>query len=284
MNKVLKFLRKVKRVGVEDEIPFLLVDDGIVIFGNRNNIRIEFDDFFRSNQKLFNDYGINEKIKGCFFDLFNSYFLENCSPKMLRTKQVDSHKNVLDIGTRGGHLAVKIAANKSFKGKVYCVDPTDNAHFYFNLHKRKNQLDNIYFLKYALGDRLIEKEFYFGGDNETYSGFLGSAFDKTEKLVFGEKQNPLTKKIQMNTVDNLLFNNEISDIGFMTIQVNGFELDVLKGAIEMLTQMKPKVYCTAFMNQYLGRDIKVEIIEFMNSLGYYLKVEDNEEVLFYPKL
>lgn len=106
-KSIFLFLKQVSTCGYENSIPYLKLKNGIILLGKRQKLSKEYENVFNENEELFLNSNISKEFKNCFFDVFNSFYLENCSRSIQRSKHVDIKKKVIDVGIRGGILRLK---------------------------------------------------------------------------------------------------------------------------------------------------------------------------------
>jgi FkbM family methyltransferase len=81
-----------------------------------------------------------------------------------------------------------------------------------------------------------------------------------------KRDNSIDVEFELNTLDNFVFQNSIKNIDFIKIDVEGHEIEVLKGAQTVLDQYKP---CIAI--EILKSDIKngkSKILDLLKENGY----------------
>lgn len=154
---------------------------------------------------------------------------------------------VIDVGAHMGFFALKVA--KVVK-KVVAVEP-DPANFRFlssNVHN--NELDNkIALYNFALGAKngtiFLDRSGYGYGRSK-------STEDKTD---FSAK---------MQTLDDLVREEELEEISLIKIDTEGFELNVLEGSMRTLQKYKPDLIIAAyhFTQEHLL------IADFLKKQGY----------------
>lgn len=96
--------------------------------------------------------------------------------------------------------------------------------------------------------------------------FAGSSFlkDQTAKPFHLEKQ----REVPVSTVDLLIREHKIPLPDLVKIDVQGFELEVLKGAQECLGNTEVFIVESSLFRFYAGQPIFHEIIEFMADRNY----------------
>ena len=84
----------------------------------------------------------------------------------------------------------------------------------------------------------------------------------------------ISKKIKKNTLDNLLYNKKI---GFIKIDVEGHEKNVIIGATEIIKRNKPTLLVE--IEERHTQDNVINIINFINNYGYKSYFLDKEKLI-----
>lgn len=160
-------------------------------------------------------------------------FLEWC-----RSRDIKFH-TVLDIGAWCGTWSAEFAP---YCKKIYAIEP-DKTHFEC-LIKNLSSFDNIELIDYAMGD------------TETKVSLTDDDFTQARRIIS-------SGNILMKTVDSFNF----KDVDLIKIDVEGFEMNVLRGAKDTLKNCK-------FLMIELNNNSKkydssnVEIEKYLEQHGY----------------
>ena len=216
--------------------------------------------------KLINDKLTNDELSLCSNEISKFYVLNsdkiigyvlcngNIWEKFMHKyfkKYSDKNKIALDIGANIGTHSVILS--KYYK-KVFAFEPL----FYKLLEKniQLNNINNVDVLPFGLSDKkgksLIKRDNINAG---------ASHIDSENGNV----------TINLNRLDNLLFKNPI---GFMKIDVEGHEIEVINGAKETILKNKPIIIIEIKNN---------DSYYLLESLGYSLKRIMFEDYLCIPK-
>ena len=129
---------------------------------------------------------------------------------------------ILDIGANIGQSAVKF--HHAFpNANIYCFEPVN--HLYLKLEDNVRSYSNIYTYSDALGALPAKSKIYLTA-HETTSSMIKPGYMKQ------------AQDVNVITVDNFLETENIDKVGLMKIDVEGLDLDVLKGAEKTLKAKK----------------------------------------------
>ncbi len=176
--------------------------------------------------------------------LKNSIYILN-KTKPNRNKDL----KIFDIGANFGFLSLVWASTVASKGKVYSFEPHKEVYKSFLKSITANKLrETIYVENCAVGNANKEVEIN-----------MNSASSNMLQTSSAYKSNP-SARINMITIDYYIEKNEINDCDLIKIDVDGIELDILKGAKHSIQSFKPIVI--------VELNGEKEIIDFMQNLGY----------------
>ena len=139
-------------------------------------------------------------------------------------------KNTIDVGAATGMYSSFFASNSKHVYSFEAVPPV-----YQQLEKIKSNYDNVTTYNKAVSDFVGQSDFYVDDKRLSNSGF--------QNLVGGQKIT-----VDTVTIDSMGFDN----VGFMKVDVEGNELDVLKGATQTIINNRPTCMVEVFekFNKY----------------------------------
>jgi len=137
---------------------------------------------------------------------------------------------VFDIGANIGVFTC-FAANLVKKGKVFAFEPVS---FVFDVLKRNaRDYDNVDCHKIGFASKAEEKEIlirqWAPGDSTIKDSPIQRPFQSFD----------LKEKIEISTLDNFVEEKNFIKIDFIKIDVEGYEVEVLKGAIKTIKKFRP---------------------------------------------
>lgn len=176
-------------------------------FSTRSNIKVDLHN--RSEIQLYQQIFVK--------DLFNIEKLIKTIPK--------DNPIVFDIGANCGFFSLRII-DKYPKAKIFAFEPQERLVKKFSDCINDNNLSgNIYLIKTALGKEEGTAIFY-----ENRSPISASLLkEKVSRRTIRKKY-----KITLTTLDQFCFENQISSIDILKVDVEGSELDLLNGATKAL--------------------------------------------------
>ena len=146
--------------------------------------------------------------------------------KLLIEKSISFYSNFIKTGDLcfdvGANVGNKVQPLLALKAKIVAIEPQESCHRILKM-KFGNQITLI---PYGLGEREEIKDFYIS-DSSTISSFSNDWIDKVKKDRFKNNNWNVIQKIPVTTIDKLI--EEYGIPVFIKIDVEGFELEVLKG-------------------------------------------------------
>lgn len=130
--------------------------------------------------------------------------------------------NILDLGAYIGDNSIPWALNHANNGVVYAIDPSQNNIDFINTVCLLNNITNIQTIKSVVSDK---PEYLWTSDCIDHCSF-----------VYNRNENKHKTEILSTTLDNLLLNNRITNIGYIHLDAEGMEERILCGSKELLRQ------------------------------------------------
>lgn len=188
---------------------------------------------------------------------FTSYFMvSNLS------KQGISPKTVVDVGANVGQFAV--AAAKIFPdAKVYSFEPQPDC--VKQIIRNVRSIDNIEVFPVGLGDLEGELDFYVNSHNHS-SSLLPLA--ESHKKAFPGAEEVSQIRVKIKTLDKVIETSKLVSPCLLKLDVQGYELHVLRGAGEILKSIDYVLFETSFKALYEGETLFLEVIEIMKGFGF----------------
>lgn len=176
-------------------------------------------------------------------------------------------KNFIDIGAHMGTYSIHLS---HFCKNVYSFEAEQNTFYNLCGGISLNGRNNIKAYHIALGndDKMLTL-------NKVSEDGGGSTLDSDIPLL--SKQNVIGREIvQMKKLDSFNLDN----IGFIKIDVEGWELEVLKGAKNTLERNNyPKIIFEAWPDDWY-HDKKKELFDYIKDLGYSIHTISNVNNMF----
>ena len=202
-------------------------------------------------------------------------------------KGIKTPETIIDIGSNKGQfilLIEKIYPNKN----IYSFEPIKEM-----INKQKKFFaykNNIIFHNIALGSSTTLKEFLITTRMDS-SSFLKIVSDKNKSKNYDIVEN---RNIQINTLDNLLINEKISHPVLIKIDVQGYELEVLRGANNLLKKTDYLLLEVSKNEMYQNQPIEKVIVEYLKNLNFDILKSNNwskiqntnfyqRDIIFYKK-
>ncbi len=178
----------------------------------------------------------------------------NCDPKKNGEKKFfmniqDKIKVIFDVGCRSDSEFV------SFCGEVHYFDPVNE--FIQNLKNQKNLNKTSYFNNFGLGDE--NKEIYYYPRYESF-------YDRINSCKISDDSNK--KLLHIKKGKDYVLNQNITNIDFLKIDTEGYELNVLKGFGDFLKNIK--IIQFEYGGTFLDNNVKlIDVKDFLEQNGFH---------------
>lgn len=164
---------------------------------------------------------------------------------------IDKRLSIIDIGSWIGDNALPWAKWFEPPGVVFAIDPSELNGSLVREVAALNDIDNIITIPAICSDK---------------SGSTVGSEDSLEHATFHENFTGTGPLWATTTIDNLVAETSGDKIGLFHIDVEGFELRVLRGSEEVLNRSGPVV----IFEQHLSSEDPREVIMFLEERGYQI--------------
>lgn len=163
---------------------------------------------------------------------------------------------VVEAGANSGTETLLISRLIGNEGRVFAFEPVPHLIEKLNHNIKINELQNIQVEQLALGEKNEEIHFFTFPIEHPNQG-MGS------KLI----DNKVSNKIRVNqiTLDSFVLEiNELNRLDFLKMDVQGAEIDILRGGRETLLKFKPMI----FLEAGEGWSDVLDLYTYLEGLGY----------------
>ena len=176
-------------------------------------------------------------------------------------------KVFFDVGAHIGLVTLPAATTMPTDGLVVAFEPSKTNFNHLKSHLKANNLDS----KVDLVKTLV-------GSNNKNRSFYSNDYENGMNSISPIKKIKGYKFIELNQLSLDSYCERSGNIPqIIKIDVEGAELDVLKGANDLIKRFAPTIYLSVHPKHLkaLGIETK-ELIKYINSIGYVIKdFEDN---------
>ena len=175
-----------------------------------------------------------------------------------------SCKLVVDVGANKGQFALAVSSYLP-EAKIISFEPLDEPANIFEAIFSGNKQVQLY--RYAIGAE--------DGENVIH---ISNSVDSSSLLPITDKQNRLypgtnevdTRIIQVRRLSSVLKREQILSQALLKIDVQGFELSTLEGAVDLLDAFEYVYVECSFVELYLGQSLSHEVLAFLSKYDFIL--------------
>lgn len=184
------------------------------------------------------------------------------------TKIIKEGDHVVDVGANIGAHTLRFADLVGGTGKVTAFEPTDYA---FGKLSRNVQLNPRLSPRIVLNQMmLMDTDRSSGPMPQVYSSWPLVQSEDVHPGHFGKKME--TAHATSTTLDTYIEMNGIPKVDFMKIDVDGYEYQVLKGAVSTIKRCHPVIIMelSPYVLKETGHNLG-EILDVFGEVGYRMK-------------
>lgn len=174
---------------------------------------------------------------------------------------------IFDVGANYGNIIKEY--KKYFPGAtIYAFEPFPEV--FRHLKELSDNLENVHAFDRAVTDKSGSRIFYVNEHADTNSLYksqeIGISSDEMAK-------NKSSMEVPATSIDDFCAQNNIDRIDILKMDIQGGELDALKGAASLLHKKKiALVYAEAFfVPQYQDQPLFQDIMVYLDKMGYQLQ-------------
>ena len=200
------------------------------------------------------------------FELGHSQYLPNRIKSgefdWLRQRDI---KTVLDVGANTGQFAtiINTILPESF---IYSFEPLQQC--FTSLQQNTKRIENIKCFRFALGHEQAEVMMH-ANEFSPSSSILEMA--DLHKNAFPYTKNSTNEPVEVRTLDSVLPQLELQKNVLAKIDVQGYELDVLRGASEALRLIDTLIIETSYYELYASQPLFDDVYSFMAKNGFIFR-------------
>jgi FkbM family methyltransferase len=165
---------------------------------------------------------------------------------------------VIDVGAAFGFYTIMASKGVGQQGRVVAIEAQPDSFDMLNKNIKLNKLTNIIALNYAVYSGKTKVKLY-----STYSIIQERAGQSLQSYI----------EVSADTLDNLLREAGIDEVNWIKIDVEGAELDVLKGAVGILSRSRD----ISILVEVHSPDLVKPILDLCESYKFRVKFEKTYE-------
>lgn len=161
----------------------------------------------------------------------------------------------IDVGSNIGMMTLEAARAVGPSGAVWAFEPAPATHAILRQNVEMNGFGNISALQTALGSERGDAMFYFSPDHLGQSSFI-------EPQVGGQEI-----RVPIQTLDEVMSRESVDSARMLKIDVEGWEIEVLRGASTFLSSSRAPILCIEHSVPLCGT--KGAIFDFILDINHY---------------
>lgn len=167
--------------------------------------------------------------------------------EMYRTGYLSPNKSIVDIGSWISDNSIVWAKHLIEDAVVFAIDPSSSNLSYGKLVAEHNDVDNIRWVEAVCSER------------------AGERFDFDGSIDHATFKNSVSKNSLISTtIDEIVAKGNSAALGLLHVDVEGFELSVLKGAEKLILSDNPVIS----FEQHISKEDVEAVSQYLKSFDY----------------
>lgn len=171
-------------------------------------------------------------------------------------------RTVIDIGANEGQFAEKIKKILP-SARIICFEPLKEP--FEKLQNKFESKSNFELYNFALGNENSRKTIY---RNEYSPSSSMLPMKDTHKKAFPFTEKEFEETIELRKLDDFLKSSEVEKPLLVKIDVQGFEIDVIRGGAEIIRNTDIIIIETSFVELYENNPLFDDIYKSLLSFGF----------------
>jgi len=184
----------------------------------------------------FNDKILTMALKAKGFNNYSSNLERSGELALIKRVVKLGIDEMFDVGANIGQYSNIFL--KSSNARVFAFEPMQES--FKSLLSIQLQDNRFVPFNFALGAYQYESDIFFGSETDQ----LATISPEVLQLVYVGRKNTKSRRVNVRTLDQVFLEIQnqykVTKIDCIKIDAEGFELDVLKGASRVLTELRPK--------------------------------------------
>ena len=205
---------------------------------------------------------VNPKLAGIHRDLAIHGLREPWST-MIFLRELGRGDVVIDVGANIGYYTCLACKVLGPDGYIYAVEPLmENLSFLVRNLELNKCSERVSTYRLALGDH----------DGYVFMEYFHHAPNISRVASASSKDSKILKQVRVMTLDNFVKRLRLEKVDFLRMDVEGYEVKILKGGINTLESFRPKIFVEIhpeFMTDY-GNSF-YEFVDILDTLDYNVK-------------
>jgi len=204
----------------------------------------------------------NGPNKGLFFYMNHNTNLEYLTGEYEETltkiliNNVGAGSVIFDVGAHYGYHSLMFSELSGRTGRIFTFEPDRHNYQILQKNVEKNSILNIATFRLAVSDYSGVIDFTNNSNSYANTAVSGSPIFSNSEIT----------KVSCVDLDHFVIEEKLERVDFIKIDIEGHELNALKGAENTLLNYRPDIYLATHDNHFPG--VSEKCLLFLKKLGY----------------